>query len=241
MKTIKLNLRGFVLTLALSLTLVSCSSESIVYTTYYSSRATITSNIDENLTLRTDGGDSLNVISNYLGYNPEAGQRTVVTYSIESGGDSSYDVVLHTIYDLLTKDVEVLNLENEFQFGNDPVELLGVWCAGGHLNVNFGFNTSGTITHYVNLVENSLVQNPDDGKIYLEFRHNAMGDSEVYGKRGTVCFDLAKYQNGNDVLIFVIRFTGFDGETTLKEIQYDFINDMLVDEDNSEVGSDLYQ
>ncbi len=242
MKTMKFSLKSMLMVAAASLTLISCSDDnSTEYTTYYSARATVISEANETLTIRTDGGNELTVVSDYSDYSPDAGQRAAITYSVESGDNNFYNAHLHTAYNLLTKNVVTMTADNEIEMGNNPIHLYAAWCAGGHLNVNFGFNTSGTVTHYVNLIENTLINNPQDGKIYLEFRHNAMGDSEEYGKRGTVCFDLAKYKDGGNILTFVVKFTEFNGVTTTREIKYDFTNDTIVSEGNSEIGEGLYE
>ncbi len=241
MKVITFNFKGVVMAVVALLALTSCSDDYTEPTVYYSARATVTSEEGEVLTLRTDGGNVLTVVSDYSGYTPETDQRTMITYSIENGDNNYYNADLHGVYNLLTKDVVKITAENEAQFGDDPVHLYAAWCAGGYLNVNFGFNTSGSVIHYVNLAENTLVQHPEDGKIYLEFRHNAMGDNEKYGKRGTACFDLAKYQDGNNILTFVVKFTAFNGVTPIREIQYDFMNDTVISEEDPEIGEGLYE
>ncbi len=238
----KCNLRSMALAVVASLSLISCSDDdSADYVTYYSARATVTSEYNQGLTLQTDGGNLLTVVSDYSGYAPQVGQRTMVTYSVESGDDNVYDANLHSACNLLTKQIVTMTANNELDMGDDPIHLYDTWCAGGYLNVNFGFNTSGNVTHYVNLIENSLVQNPGDGKIYLEFRHNAKGDSENYSKRGTVCFDLLKYKDGSNTITFVVKFTEFDGKTTYKEIKYDFTSDIIFTEEGAEIGSEYYE
>ncbi len=241
-KTMNVYLKNLAMAAVTSLSLISCSDDdSSQNTTYYTARATVTSELDQTLTLNTDGGNLLTIISDYGSYAPSKGQRSMVTYSKVSGQGNVYNADLHSAYDLLTKDVVELTADNQASIGNDPIHLYKAWCAGGFLNVNFGFNTSGNTTHYVNLVENSLASYPDDGKIYLEFRHNAMGDSENYGQRGTVCFDLAKYQNNGQTQTFVIMFTEFDGAITLQEIGYDFVNDTIIEESEWQVGDGLYE
>ncbi len=241
MKKERLNFRNVAIMLVASLSLLSCSDNNDDYITYYSARATVISESDQQLTLKTDGGNQITVVSDYSGYSPMMGQRTAITYSIEDGDNNYYNASLHTAHNILTKEVVIMTEDNETDMGNDPIHLYNAWCAGGYLNINFGFNTSGSVTHYVNLVENSLVQNPNDGKIYLEFRHNAMGDSECYGKRGTVCYDLTTYQDGNNIITFVVKFTEFDGVITTREIEYDFANDTVVGEESSEIGEGLYE
>ncbi len=242
MKTLKFNLRTLAMTVIVSLFLVSCNDEETYPSTYYyTTRATVTSVEGESLTLRTDEGDELTIVSDYSGYAPKRGQRSLITYSIENGDNGVYNASLATAYDILTKDVVELTANNESDMGNDPIHLYDTWCAGGYLNVNFVFNTSGNVTHYVNLVENTLVENPVDGEIYLEFKHNARGDNEHYSKKGTVCFNLERYKSGDNVLVFVVKFTEFDGVTVTKEIKYDFVNDTLLNSEEDELGSDFYE
>lgn len=241
----RIGLKSFAMMAIVSLLFMSCeddgSDDVVIYANAYTVRATVTSEVGQTLTLKTDGGNQLMVVSDYATYTPETGQRTIATYSIENGSNGVYDVCLHSSVDILTKDVVSMNVENESQIGNNPIHLYNTWCANGYLNVNFGLYISGNITHSINLVNNTLVQNPDDGKVYLEFRHNTNGDGENYAKRGTVSFDLAPYKDENNYITFVIKSKEFNGVTTIREIQYNFIDDAIVDEQSIEFEEGIYE
>ena len=243
MKPIKLNLKDLAIVAIVSLSLISCSTdeESINTTIYYSSRATVISAEGDPLIFRTDGDNKLTIVSDYSGYAPEQNQRVLIAYSIENKLSNAYDANLYSVHDILTKGVVELTAENEHEMGNDAIHLYDAWCAGGCLNINWGINVGGKITHYVNLVENTMVENPEDGKVYLEFRHNANGDREIYSKRGTVCYNLQPYKKEESPVIFVIKFTEFNGVTTIREIKYDFVNDTIVMEDGEQADKELYK
>jgi hypothetical protein len=103
------------------------------------------------------------------------------------------------------------------------------------LNINFGFNYGGTVTHAVNLVNNRTIEYPDDGKIYLEFHHNAFDDPEEVARLGTVCFNLKQYeQKMGKTVTFAIKFREFGADCSY-EVTYDFQTD-----NTTPVGSESY-
>ena len=140
-------------------------------------------------------------------------------------------MTLNNVVKILTKDVAYLTTENQSEIGDDPVKIYSLWCSGGYLNVNFGFNYGFTATHLINLVENKMIVHPEDGKVYLEFRHNAHNDPQSVARLGTVSFNLAPYKNGSNLVEFVIRAKDFQGE-----VEYHVHSDFLR---NSDVGNDI--
>ena len=81
---------------------------------------------------------------------------------------------------------------------------------------------------------------PDDGKIYLEFRHNALNDPQNVSSLGTACFDLSPSAQEDDrVVTFVIKFNEFGSNRIQSsyEIKYDFkMDNMAPNQDDSYIG-----
>ncbi len=203
---------------------------------YGVSRATISSVEEGDFRLKTDLGNELLVVSDIGEYEPKIGQRVILNFVIEEQIDSLYKIDLLNLREILTKEVEqVVTVEEDMEFGNDPIELLDIWCAGGYLNVNFRFVGSGMISHRVSVVENTLVNNPSDGKIYLEFRHNAYDDEYIRGFKGTASYNLAPYKTTDgSTVTFEIQFVDDDATITIKTIEYDFLTNQTVSEQEAE-------
>lgn len=132
-------------------------------------------------------------------YKPADGQRIIANYTILSNkkatGLYDYDVRINDIYEVLTKGIFSVTPATQDSIGNDSiyVEEKSVWVGSNYLNVEFlyqGYNK----THFINLVVDSL-KTYNDGKIHLEFRHNANNDEPVYNQRGVASFDLSTLKN----------------------------------------------
>lgn len=137
--------------------------------------------------------------------------------------NKGYDIRLLQIKSILTKHVIKLNKANSDSIGNDRVHVLDIWASGGFINVSFAFEAGNSSIHYINLVENTLVNHPSDGKNYLELRHNSHNSSTQYMARGFVCFDIRAFQpQGNNEAIFVIKVKDIDGSERTYEIKYNF-------------------
>lgn len=235
------------LAMGTAFTLTSCDedSEYVYMNEHWVERATVIPSENNDLTLQTDGGRNLTVVSNYTGYNAQQEyQRAFIKYTLLDKNEETgvYKANLYGVENILTKNIVELTTDNEKEIGNDPVHLYHVWCAGGYLNVNFGFNYGGTVTHTVNVVKNTIETHPDDGKIYLEFRHNAFGDPQNVAHLGTACFDLRPYalEEGR-VVTFVIKFNEFGSESSY-EIKYDFRTDNATpQESNNYLGGLGYE
>ncbi len=251
MKAIKIQkrnriIKSFTLTslLIFSMTsFISCDDDSDYSEEFWIGRATVIPNGDNDFTMQTDGGHNLAIVSNYAGYNPQQkNQRAFVKYTILDKNEETgiYEANLYNVENILTKNIIELTTENEEEIGCDPVHLFDVWCSGGYLNVNFGFNYGGTVTHTVNIVKNTMETYPDDGKIYLEFRHNAFNDPQNVSSLGTACFDLSPYAQEDDrVVTFVIKFNEFGSNRIQSsyEIKYDFkMDNMAPNQDDSYIG-----
>ena len=162
-------------------------------------------------------------------YRPKSGQRLIAYYTIISDKpeDSSYDhdVVLRDAYNVLTKGIFDVTPETQDSIGYDPVKIEDIWIGNDYLNIRFGYNGQNK-THYINLV-NDVSKTYDDGKVHLEFRHNANDDAPSRGIRGYVSFDLKSLQNeDSDQIELVIHAKEFDTpnepKETIHELTYDF-------------------
>ncbi len=204
-------------------TLFACQNDNEVESFWVSSA---TPNIVEGAPTEiiTDSGNYLTVINNYSGSTLSNTQRIFAQYQVinQNVATNHYDINLLGVRNILTKNIVTLTPENEALIGNDPVEPYDVWFSSGYVSINFGFYYGGTSTHSVNLVQSSVNPNPEDQKVYLEFRHNDFGDPMVFAQYGTVSFNVEEFMKspGEDVT-FVILFNEFIGEQSY-EFTYNF-------------------
>jgi len=170
-----------------------------------------------------DDGTTLWPAASDIQYLPKQGQRIILNYSILSNQKNEFDhyIKINYIWDILTKKTIVLTATNADSIGNDPVKINDMWIGNHYLNVNFLFNYGGIRPHAINLVENSLIPDPQDGKIHLEFRHNAYGSTNNRLYNGLVCFDLKSYQNSStDSVTFAIKVLDWN---TRDDVTYDIV------------------
>jgi len=135
--------------------------------------------------------------SAFHNYKPTDGQRVIANYTILSDkrptGMYSYDVRLNDVYEVLTKPIFNITPATQDSIGNDPVEVTNIWVGSKYLNVEFAYYGYDKI-HFINLV-NDNSKTYTDGKVHLEFRHNARGDSNMYRRHGIVSFDISSLIN----------------------------------------------
>ncbi|MDR0843643.1 MAG: NigD-like protein [Tannerella sp.] len=152
-------------------------------------------------------------------YKPHENQRAIVVYTILSDEMEGYDhfVQIHDIRDVLTKPfAEDLGEGNDEKYGTDPAKILDMWIGDGYLNVEFGFNYGGAAVHFINLMKNDDAETPYS----FEFRHNAYNDSQHYGRRGYVAFDLSELDTNGESVTLNIKVKTFEGEKVYT-IEYD--------------------
>lgn len=162
--------------------------------TYYVEMATVINpNLNSTFFLQLDDNSLLwTVASNYYNYRPKDGQRIISNYTIlwdkTATGKYDYDIKLNSAYNVLTKGIFNITTNTQDSIGNDSVYIDQMWIGSDYLNVEFlypGYNK----THFISLVkDNSKLYS--DGKLHLEFRHNANGDAPIYNKSGIVSFNL---------------------------------------------------
>ncbi|MDR2921120.1 MAG: NigD-like protein [Tannerella sp.] len=165
-----------------------------------------------NYSLVLDDGTTLWPAANHAPwYTPKANQRAIVYYTILSDYFQGYDhaIMVRDISDILTKfPAENLGSEgNDEEYGTDPVEILDMWIGDGYLNVWFGFNYSGKVKHFMNLVQRQDINTP----YYFEFRHNAYDDTGNSGQKGLVAFNLSSLNIEEEVTL-TIKVNTFEGD-----------------------------
>lgn len=157
-------------------------------------------------------------------YRPKDGQRVIVDYSLLTNnrdGKYKYDILINNVYEVLTKGIFNITATTQDSIGNDNINIKDMWIGGNFLNVEFvypGYNA----THYINLVADAS-KTYTDGKVHLEFRHNANNDYPEYNKWGIVSFNLKSLQtNTTDSVQMVIHTKEFYSGDKKYNITYKF-------------------
>ena len=111
----------------------------------------------------------------------EDGRRVIVNYTLLDEDYQGYDFRIHVndIDTVLVKGIIPITPEKEDSIGNDAVNILDMWTSDEYVTIQFEMKGAGQKKHMVNLVRDySLEENPDDGYMQLEFRHNQEDDPE---------------------------------------------------------------
>ncbi len=219
MKTMKLFFKCAV-GVAIPLLLNSCDlNDSYSLGDVWYSLATVKPlNDSKTYSLTLDNGKTLWLAAtNVPEYKPKENQRALIYYTILSDTFQRYDhaIQLHNIRNILTKsfvEKDLIGDKSDAKYGTDPVRILGMWMGDGYLNVHFGFNYGGTKVHYINLIHRPEVSK---SPYYFEFRHNAYGDPQRYGRKGLVAFDMSKLNVDKEVTL-TIRVKTFNGDKEYK-------------------------
>ena len=158
-------------------------------------------------------------------YRPKDGQRVVLNYSILSnkpvGSEYKHDIRINDVFEVLTKGIFNITPAIEDSIGNDAIHIERIWVGSDYLNVEFaypGYNK----THFINLVSDGA-KTYNDGKIHLEFRHNANSDFPNYNKWGYVSFNLKSLkQEGKNSVDLVIHTSEFNSGKQTYTLTYDY-------------------
>lgn len=164
--------------------------------------------------LQLDNGEKLWPAAQDFYYKPGNGQRVWANYTILSDEQNGFDhyVKVNALSNILTKKVIDLTESNKDSIGNDNVKMFDIWFADEYINIIFGYNTSYGYRHYVNLVNNTLTESPEDGKVYLDFRQNGNGAPANFGAQAIVSFNVSEYLTAeNKEVTFVISANTFSG------------------------------
>ena len=189
----------FYLILALPILFSACNNDDGYSSNQWLSIATV-ENPDNHTVFHFVRDDSVRLwtaASAYPNYRPKEGQRIIVNYTIlndkPAGSEYNHDVRLNDVYEILTKGIFDITPETQDSIGNDPLRVTDMWIGSNYLNVEFTFLGFDKI-HFINLVADAE-KTYDDGKIHLEFRHNANKDYATYRRNGIVSFDLRSLQS----------------------------------------------
>lgn len=182
----------------LAITLQGCLREDDPYSLdkYWISIATVENpETKTSFFLRLDDSTLLwTAASQFINYAPADGQRVIANYTILSDkrqtGMYDYDVRINDVYEVLTKPIFHITPDTQDSIGNDPIKVEDIWIGRHYLNI--GFLYFGHIkTHFINLVSDAA-RTYTDGKVHLEFRHNANDDMPLYQRWGYVSFDISE-------------------------------------------------
>jgi len=170
--------------------------------------------LDDNTRMWTAASDLLN-------YRPKNGQRILADYTLlsdrPSGSPYDHDVKLNDVYEILTKNIFEITPATQDSIGNDPIEIEDIWVGSNYLNIEFEYKGLNKI-HFINLVRDRS-KTYNDGRVHLEFRHNAHSDTQTYDKWGIASFDLRSLQNTESVQL-VIHSKEYDGDEEIHELTY---------------------
>ena len=198
MKTLRFFLVMMLGAMLSSLTLTSCLNDDDNYSLDkgWVSVATLTPLNDDSFYLTLDDGTTLFRAAGdyYTRYYPEKRQRAQVNFTILGDDYSGYDhaIRLNRVDTILTKSIakDLGVAENDAVYGKDviSIEENRVWVGDDFLNFFFKFNyTLGSRKHFINLIP---ADPTGEDPYFLEFRHNAYGDTSGDEGAGLVAFDL---------------------------------------------------
>lgn len=171
-----------------------------------------------------DNGGRLKVGSSVIPYyRPVDGQRIIADYSITASTPQSsiysHVVRLNDVYEVLTKGIFDITPSTQDSIGNDRVRINDIWISGNFLNIEFEFMGYNRV-HYINLVKDAG-KSYSDGKVHLEFRHNANDDYTDFVKSGIVSFNLNSLRKDNDNKVsLVIHTNEFYNSDNTYELTY---------------------
>jgi len=174
-----------------------------------------------------DGGERLVPNKIIVNNDYENGDRIFVKYSITKTVDANnYEVDLYDIDRILTKDIIQLTASINDSIGNDPVYMneQNIWISNNYINFIFSYYGAYKI-HHLNLVKLYANTHTEDGKLILEFRHNAHNDYSNYLMNGIVSFNLESLKETDmDSVQFVVRVKEYNESSIEWEGSYIFSN-----------------
>jgi hypothetical protein len=149
--------------------------------------------------------------------------RALVNYRLRPNNPAPYDraVWVYWIDSILTKPaISVEEMNPDFNYGNDPVEIVRDWVTvaeDGYLTLRFRTLWGNGNVHYVNLITGENPNNPYE----VEFRHNCNGDLNANTwADGIVAFRLdgLPVTDGQSVRL-TLRWQSFSGE---KKVYFEY-------------------
>ncbi len=173
--------------------------------------------------IQMDNGETMYPRKVHVNYEPEDdAQRAIIlfTENSESAAPFTYNVDIHGITEILTKDVEFIKSSDE-ELSNDGIEIVEAYIGGGYLNIEFKVMIdpyAKNQEHVVSLIDNQIDGEPEYTTHYpLELRFKR-GHS-LMDNRGQAVTDIACFYIGNysldryDCQGYEIKFTGLEDES----------------------------
>ncbi|MCR9011605.1 NigD1/NigD2 family lipoprotein [Gabonibacter chumensis] len=208
-------LRLTVLFIIAVLVVASCDDDGYSLSKFWVSYGVIHKSTEDNYTVKLDNGSVI-----YPSYsdvptkNLQDSTRLLVDYTIlqdaTPGSKFDYYVRINGIEQILTKNILPYSEEILDSLGNDPVIVNDYWIAQDFLTIEFFF-AGGLVQHMINLTRHQGLT--EDGKVLLEFHHNANNDPDRYKLNSAVAFPLNKIFNETDDSVQLrVRYKGFDRE-----------------------------
>jgi hypothetical protein len=155
------------------------------------------------------------------------GKRIVLEYSVKERAaeseDYDYLVNVHSVQEVVTKEIVELDEESRDTIGSDQIYINEIWVSAGYLNIDFSFYGNDK-THFINVVKDPEEQPADVTEILLQVRHDARDDAMVSRYRGLMSFYLESLQvEGADKVSLVFENQNFYAApySTL-EIEYEY-------------------
>lgn len=172
----------------------------------------------ESFTIKMDDGEVLFPVTNSeLWTDVKNNERVLTNFTILGNKENPehneyYYVKINALRKILYKGILDITPAIEDSIGNDPIHVEDKWIKNNMLNFELQYR-GGNKIHYVNLVKQPGVINPDNGPVILELRHNTNGDNEGIPLSAIVTFDLSLLKvQGKTSTQFKIIAKGFDGD-----------------------------
>lgn len=217
---IHINATRYMMALLGLISLVSCQEDDTAEEEkFLIEYGTVEKTDPENYVIRLDKGPIIRPTENTIpGRSLKNESRVDVDYVIlEEAPDScleDYYVRINYLNEIPTWNLIDYSPAIEDSLGHDPVSIINTQIANGFLTVEFYYETSDlSAPHDFNLVRHKTLT--FDGRVRLEFRHNARGDEGTY-TFGHVCFRLKdEFVETQDSVRLNISYQDFNDERSL--------------------------
>ncbi|WP_294143180.1 NigD-like protein [uncultured Sanguibacteroides sp.] len=193
----------------------SCDDDGYSLSKFWVSYGVVHKSDEDNYTIKLDNGSVIYPsYSNVPAQKLQDSTRLLVDFTILQdaipGGKFDYYVRINGIEQILTKNILPYSEEILDSLGSDPVIVNDYWIAQDFLTIEFFF-AGGLAHHMINLTQHQELT--EDGKVLLEFHHNANGDTDRYKLNSAVAFPLNKvFSEVTDSVQLRVRYKGFDRE-----------------------------
>lgn len=155
--------------------------------------------------------------NDYYWHEVKNNDRVLVNFTIlgnkqNDNHDEHYYVRINSLRKILYKGILDITPAKEDSIGNDAIKVKDKWIKGNMLNFELKYY-GGSKIHYINLVKQPGVINPDNGPVVLELRHNNNDDGEHIPLSAMVTFDLSALKvQGKTSTPFKVIAKGFEGD-----------------------------